>query len=137
MVVNLTDRENHNVAAIYDASGEQVLANLKYHMAPGEEKTAGWSANSLDGTTAYTCYDVHYVDIIERIGDNHRVFVLLNDSDFASTQKTLHKADMAFRAVQTRADIAASLVDGPTAFIDRYGRVVEEVAYDREGYVVS
>jgi apolipoprotein N-acyltransferase len=60
-------------------------------------------------------------------------FVPFNDSDFASTEKTFHFADVAFRAVASQANFVLASVDGPTAFIDKYGRVVVELPYGTAG----
>jgi apolipoprotein N-acyltransferase len=69
LVINTTDDENHNVVEIYNANGERVLQNLKYHIAPDEYHESGWSNNASDDLTAFICYDVHYTDIVSRVGN--------------------------------------------------------------------
>ncbi len=129
LVINATDGDNHNVVEIYNQNGEKVLQNLKFHIAPDEYHASGWSNNTINDMTAFTCYDVHFPDIVARVGAAKTVFVPLNDSDFAATEKTFHLADIAFRATQSRANFVAASVDGPTAFVDKYGRVLQELPY--------
>lgn len=133
LVVNTTDPENRNVVRLIDTDGSVVVENFKSHIAPGEGHVAGTSDASHGTTTTYVCYDIHYPDIVGRIGDAELTLVPVNDRDFASTEKTFHLADASFRAVRTRSAFALSSTDGPTALVDEHGRLLQQLPYGGRG----
>lgn len=140
LVVNAADAQNRNAEILLDANGREILTNYKFHIAPGENHAAKWSANSVklggEKVAVFICYDLHYPDIVGRIGGAKTVFASVNDSDFGRLEQTFHLADSAFDAVQSGANIAVSSSNGKTAFVDKFGRVAAELPVNTEGVLL-
>jgi apolipoprotein N-acyltransferase len=135
--VNATSARNQNVVKLIGADGRIVLVNTKAHIAPGENHRATFSENSYEHVTAYVCYDIHYPDMVERVGSARLVLGSVNDTEFPATEKSFHLADATFRAVQSHAAFALSSQDGPTALIDEHGRLVGKLPYENPGTLTS
>lgn len=122
---------------IVDENGAEILRNYKHHIAPGEVANARYSAQRTAyrslSITAYVCYDMHYPDSVQRIGEAKLVFVPINDAAFGTLQRDFHTADMAIRAVQTGASIISASTNGPTVHINQYGVVEQWLPYSTSG----
>ena len=131
----------HKSVFMLNANGGEILANTKYHIAPGEKGISKYSNQVVNyhGTsvTAYICYDMHYPDIIPRLKSADMAFVPMNDALFGYLQKQFHLADIALRAVQSNTTIVTSSTNGPTAIVLPNGSVYSKLPYDRNGVLIS
>ncbi len=122
---------------IFDPEGNVVLENYKVHIAPDETGDSRYTAAKviIDGTvtTAYVCYDMHYPDSVERIGDAKLVLVPIDDATYGNLQKTFHAADLAMRAVQSNANIVSAATDGPTIYVNQNGVMESSLKFDEDG----
>ena len=122
---------------IFGPEGNIVLENYKVHIAPDETGDSRYTAAkvTINGTvtTAYVCYDMHYPDSVGRIGDAKLVLVPIDDATYGNLQKTFHAADLAMRAVQSRANIVSAATDGPTIYVNQNGVMKSSLKFDEDG----
>ncbi|MYM18508.1 hypothetical protein GSY69_00570 [Brevibacterium sp. 5221] len=116
---------------VLNERGDEVLSNTKAHIAPDESGTGAFSNRHVSwadwSITAYVCYDMHYPDSVRRVAGADIVFVPINDAAYGGLQQRFHKADLAIRAVQSRASMISASTNGPTVFIDKHGVVRDEL----------
>lgn len=134
LVYHTTERvgaDTYKKVHIVDPTGSVRLTNYKYHIAPDEHGKARFSAEILqrDAQTisGYTCYDLHYPDIVQRLTGVDIAYVPINDAAYGYLQRQFHAADIALRAVQANTSIVTASTNGPTMVVSSNGVVLQSL----------
>ncbi len=122
-----TDDDPYNTAVLVDNRGNISFENHKKYPAPGEEIMGSniFDTAQIDtmNITADICYDLHFLDIKERLKNQHLLLAPVDDSVYGSFMPYLHAADIVFRAVENSVNIATASTNGPTMFVNKFGVV--------------
>ncbi len=120
----------YNMTVMYDPDGEPLLKYRKQHIAPGEASLSSRGLverNGFDNAGLLICYDTHFAPSPrEQTREGVRFFLVpSNDVGYGNEFfYKIHFNNHIFRAVENRAYIYVSTVDGITGAISPTGKVL-------------